>query len=177
MAGKTFDQIDWGTEDAKEFADYWQSLSDKGPVPRKSHFDPTKIVSLLPFIAIYDVVSPDEIVCRLAGTALVEHFGQEVTGRNLLDFYQPGIREETGRIMDEMTTEPCGIIVELVGTARSGRTASSLAIGFPLLDDDDQCNRLVFYSSRFEGSLPYNSREDAIQALNVGRSTTIDISA
>ena len=165
MASKKFDEIDWVTSDAEDFANYWRSIECDGMVPRRSRFDPSKISPLLPCIAMYEVKSPDEIIYRLAGTEIVERFGQEVTGKNFLDFWKGGERDETARVMNELVKRPCGLFTELFGKSESGKIAKSIAIGFPLLDDNDNCNRLVFYSSGFDPTDVRIPREDQIRSF------------
>ncbi|PHQ70142.1 MAG: hypothetical protein COB93_06290 [Sneathiella sp.] len=177
MSLKTFDQLDWITPEAEEFADYWRSLPRDGGVPNRSAFDPTKIVRLLPGIAMYEVQSGEEVISRLAGTELVEFFGQEITGKNLLDLWPDEFRDEASRSVTMMVTQPCGIIVILAGRTRSGKIARSAAVGFPLLDHDDICNRLIFFSSGFVEAEVRITREDQILSLSVERSTYIDISS
>lgn len=175
MSMKAFEEIDWITEESEEFAIYWRGLEREDLVPRRSSFDPTKIVSLLPSIHIYEVISEIEIVSRLAGTDLAEQMGAELTGRNLLDFYPEDTRAQAGQIMMELTRQPCGIITTLIGTTESGLTVRTVAVGFPLLDDCNACNRLVFYSSGYEENGARDARADQITQLGVERSTFIDV--
>ena len=175
MSMKTFEEIDWITEESKEFALYWRGLDREQLVPHRSKFDPTKIVSLLPGIQIYETISETEIISRLAGTNLAEQMGTELTGRNLLDFYPEDIRAEVGQIMVELTRRPCGIITTLKGTSESGQTVRTNSVGFPLLDDCGNCNRLVFYANGYEGNGARDARTDQIRYLSVERSTFIDI--
>jgi len=175
MSMKTFEEIDWITKESEEFALYWRGLDREQLVPRRSKFDPTEIVSLLPGIQIYETISETEIISRLAGTDLAEQIGTELTGRNLLDFYPLDTRAETGQVMMELTKRPCGIITTLNGTSESGQTAKTIAVGFPLLDDSDNCNRLVFYSIGYEGNGARDARTDQIRFIGVERSAFIDI--
>lgn len=64
------------------FYAYWCSRKNEGALPGRQHIDPTDIPALLPDIMILDYVE-GLYRCRLAGTRVVEHFGQEVTGRIL----------------------------------------------------------------------------------------------
>ncbi|USG60048.1 PAS domain-containing protein [Sneathiella marina] len=175
MSMKAFDEIDWITEESKQFALYWRGIGRDQLVPRRSNFDPTKIVSLLPGIQIYETISETEIISRLAGTYLVEQIGTELTGRNLLDFYPEETRAEAGQIMMELTRRPCGIITNLNGTAKSGQIVKTVAVGFPLLDECGNCNRLVFYTIVYEENGARDARTDQIEYLGVERSTFIDI--
>lgn len=175
MSMKAFEEIEWITEESKEFALYWRGIESESLVPRRSKLDPTKIVSLLPGIQIYEVLSETEIISRLAGTDLAAQMGTELTGRNLLDFYPENFRAEAGKVMMELTQRPCGIITIIAGTAQSGHKVKTISVGFPLLDDNDHCNRLIFYSSGHEGHGARDARTDQIQSIYVERSTLIDI--
>lgn len=176
MKLKKFDEIDWTTPDAEQFALYWRGLEPDADVPHRRSFDPMRISALLPFIAIYEVLSRDEIIYRLAGTAIVERFGKEVTGKNFLDFWEGEPRERTASSMYECVSRPCGIFSELSGTSESGGTESSVAVGFPLLDDSGACNRLVFYSTGFQMIRTRIPREDQIRTLSAARGAFIDLS-
>ncbi len=175
MSLKSFDQIDWITAEAKEFADYWRGLPRENAVPRRSSFDPTQIVAMLPGIAMYEVKSDQEVVSRLAGTELVEYFGQEITGTNMLELWASEVRGEASNNLVKMVEDPCGMIVKVIGHSHSGISVGSVAVGFPLLDESDVCNRLVFYSSGFDQMDTRISREDKIKHLTVARSTFISL--
>ncbi|WP_339632200.1 PAS domain-containing protein [uncultured Sneathiella sp.] len=169
MVYEKFDDIDWVTPDARQFAEYWRSLDRDHLVPHRSSFDPTKIHRLLHSIAIYEVVSKEEIIYRLAGTAIVDRIGMEVTGRNFLDFWEGAGREQAGAAMYECVTKPCGMFTSLTGKTHDGHIENSYAVGFPLLDDRGECNRLVFYSSEFQFSHERLTREDRIKTLTAAK--------
>jgi len=177
MPLKTFDEIDWMTPESEEFANYWRELPRSGGVPHRSAFDPTKIVRLLPGIAMYEIRSDKEVVSRLTGTELVEFFGHEITGTNMLDLWSDENRGEAAANLKRMVEEPCGMILLLGGLTLNGNTAMSTAVGFPLLDYNDACNRLVFFSSGFAQDNIRVAREDQIRSLMVERSAFIDISS
>jgi hypothetical protein len=67
------------------------------------------------------------------------------------------------------------MIVKVIGHSHSGISVGSVAVGFPLLDEADVCNRLVFYSSGFDQMDTRISREDKIKHLTVARSTFINL--
>ena len=170
MVYQKFDEIDWVTPDTKEFAYYWRSLDRDRVVPRHSSIDPTRITPLLPGIAIYEVRSRDEIVYRLAGTALVDHFGMEVTGKNFLDFWEGERREVVVDAIFDCISKPCGMFTKLQGISQKGRVETSVAVGFPLLDEDENCNRMVFYSTGFDRGSSRIPKEDQIKSLRADQS-------
>ncbi len=175
MVYEKFDDVDWVTPDAKEFAYYWRSLDRDRVVPRRDSFDPVRISPLLPGIAIYEVKSRDEIIYRLAGTALVDKFGMEVTGKNFLDFWEGEGREKAANAMYECVSRPCGMFSKLMGVSMNGRVETSVAVGFPLLDKNEVCNRLVFYSSGFDYENLRVPEEDQIQSLEAEQTIFIQL--
>ncbi|MBO0334458.1 PAS domain-containing protein [Sneathiella sp. CAU 1612] len=175
MDYEKFDDIDWVTPDAKEFAYYWRSLDRDRVVPRRSSFDPTRISPLLPGIAIYEVKSRDEIIYRLAGTAVVDHFGMEVTGMNFLDFWEGDRRQLAADSMFKCISTPCGMFTRLIGVSRNGRVETSVAVGFPLLDQEEVCNRLVFYSTGFNNAEYRAPGEDQIKTLRADQTVFIQL--
>ena len=175
MFYEKFDDVDWVTPDAKEFAYYWHSLDRDRVVPRRSSFDPTRISPLLSGIAIYEVKSRDEIIYRLAGTALVDRFGMEVTGKNFLDFWEGELREKAATAMHECVAKPCGMLSKLTGITEDGRVETSVAVGFPLLDENEACNRLVFYSTGFNTTDNRIPVEDRIRCLQAEKTVFIQL--
>jgi len=68
-----------------ELFDYWHSLSDSGDLPRRADFSPRDIPHLLPNICLLDMSpGPEVFRVRLAGTALREIYGREITSETLL---------------------------------------------------------------------------------------------
>ncbi|MCC3304798.1 PAS domain-containing protein [Sneathiella sp. HT1-7] len=175
MAYEKFDNIDWVTPDVKEFAYYWRSLDRDRVIPRRQSFDPGRISPLLHGIAIYEVRSRDEILYRLAGTKLVDRIGMEVTGKNFLDFFEGERRAKAADAMYECVSRPCGMFSRLTGVSYKGRVETSVAAGFPLLDQDDTCNRLVFYSSGFDEDSFRVPEEDRIKSLEAEQTIFIQL--
>ncbi len=63
-----------------ELFDYWMSLSKSGNLPAREDFSPADIPALLPNICLLDVrPAPEHFRVRLAGTALRDVYGREIT--------------------------------------------------------------------------------------------------
>src|SRR5208282_3181748 len=60
--------------------EYWRSKCGASNMPRRRDIDPTEISHLLPHIQISEIVGA-RIRYRLAGTAIVEAYGEELTGK------------------------------------------------------------------------------------------------
>lgn len=68
---------------------YWESKRAGRFAPPRSAIDPADIRRLLPIVVLLDVVgSPPRFRVRLAGTAVVQGYGREITGQYVdeLDF-------------------------------------------------------------------------------------------
>jgi hypothetical protein len=72
---------------------YWQEIRDGNSIPLKSDFNPMKIASILPEIAIMERIDDNKIIYRLAGTELVKRAGVNLTGTNILNNFPTGIRK------------------------------------------------------------------------------------
>jgi len=79
------------------FFNYWQSLRPAaGILPSRKDFDPFAIPKLLPGVWLLDIQrEPFRLRYRLAGTAVVEYIGLEVTGM-WLDEAHPDIASKPG---------------------------------------------------------------------------------
>ena len=69
--------------------DYWLSKAGKRALPARADIDPAELVPLLPTISLLDVISPGpQFRVRLAGTALRDAFGREMTGFRVRELYE-----------------------------------------------------------------------------------------
>ena len=64
------------------FARYWLSLDTIDLIPSRRQFAPEKLHSIMAHLVIHELVSPSFIKLRLVGTAVIDDYGQEITGRN-----------------------------------------------------------------------------------------------
>jgi hypothetical protein len=67
----------------RELYAYWDGKRSGRRMPRRSELDPIEIPQLLPNIMIVEVVDNERFRFRLVGTAIVQAFGQDSTGRFL----------------------------------------------------------------------------------------------
>ena len=67
-----------------ELLTYWERKRADRPMPRRADLDPAEIPSLLPHLRLTEVVEGGKrFRYRLVGTAIVEAYGNEHTGRHL----------------------------------------------------------------------------------------------
>ncbi|HEV2546137.1 MAG TPA: PAS domain-containing protein [Stellaceae bacterium] len=60
---------------------YWEERRGSRRMPARRDLDPTDLAAVLPHLQLIDVVPPDRLRYRLVGTALVDTFGHDYTGR------------------------------------------------------------------------------------------------
>jgi hypothetical protein len=100
--------------------DHWQALRGDRLRPRRSEIDPGALVPFLPNIGIFQVISPEVTLCRLAGTAFHRSLGFELTGRNVAELYGPTLYRTAGYRFQLLATQPCGAMFDLVLQFASG---------------------------------------------------------
>jgi len=61
--------------------DYWEAKRGARAMPRRCDIDPTEIPLLLPNLQITELLAGGRIRYRLAGTAIVNAYGAELTGK------------------------------------------------------------------------------------------------
>ena len=171
-----FDDIRWQVEEIEEFASYWRQLPRLKGVPLRSDFNPAEVSHILPDISIYEFDPAGEINIRLAGTRMVETFGQEITGNNFVDFWPSEYQDNVKETFKTMLTTPCGLLVKIIGITDSGKETSGYSVGFPLRDNNEECNLLIFYNCGDIFPDTQAPSKEKIQSLRVDHLVLIDLS-
>jgi hypothetical protein len=82
----TPETIEIRSKDLQALFEYWRRKRGHRPAPSRQDIQPVEIKSLLPRIFIVEIVgAPPRFRFRLAGTLIVDGFGEEITGRFLDD--------------------------------------------------------------------------------------------
>jgi hypothetical protein len=85
------------TKELQALFDYWQRKRNGRFAPARADVVPTEIRALLPRLFIVELVgSPPRFRFRLAGTLVVERFGEEITGRYLDELDLDALNREIG---------------------------------------------------------------------------------
>ena len=169
--------LEVGEERSRRFAAYWLSLARVDLIPRRSVFRPEEIPRILPHMVIHELVSPDLIRLRLAGSSVTEDYGQEIAGRNYLDFVEPERRAKASRAIHLICEQPVGMLVQLKSVTRGGRVMTRESIAFPMRGDDDAARFVYFCSSPARERAYLETESDELQVMNVMRRGYIDIGA
>ncbi|HXS39316.1 MAG TPA: PAS domain-containing protein [Stellaceae bacterium] len=123
---------------------YWQGKRGGRSMPRRSDIEPSEIVPLLPNLLIVEVLGGGKRQrYRLVGTAIVEAFGVEFTGKYLDQVFsgeQLRSHEENYRII---AREKCTLLLSRRYHSPSGGELVCHRLVMPLSEDDRTVNQLL----------------------------------
>lgn len=170
-----FDELAFKTHKSVEFLDYWDSLPKIDGIPSRRDFDPCEQGPVLSSYVIHDLIAPDFIRVRLAGTDIREQYGFETTGQNYLDFVDDWRREIASRSIFLICEHPCGLLASLRSETKSGRVMENESIGLPMRDNSGAA-RLVYYQSNMIDIEAFREpSEDEILKIDVVSERYFDI--
>ncbi|HVJ43805.1 MAG TPA: PAS domain-containing protein [Dongiaceae bacterium] len=160
------------------FAKYWGSLPKVGLLPDRQLFAPEDVRSILRNFVILEIVSPEEVRFRLAGTAEADRYGRDVTGLNYMDFVDPARRPKAHGAFQAMAATPCGMVATIQSKSSAGLDFINEAIGFPFSQGDGQTPLLYFQSNTLTDYSFHDAYEDRLaEHTRVTRRFFIDIGA
>lgn len=174
---ETLQDLDVTENRSRRFAEYWAGLPKVDLVPRRTSFRPEEVPRILPYVVIHELLSPELLRLRLVGSAVTAEYGQEVTGRNYLDFVDEARRPKASRAIHLICSHPAAMLVQLRVLSRSGRMMTRESIAFPMRDDDDVARLVYFCSSPARERDDTGPETDELQVMDVMRRTYIDIGA
>lgn len=160
-----------------EFAAYWDALPKVDHVPVKSSFRPDDIPQLLPYVIIHELINPELIQLRLAGTSVVGSYGHEITGKNYLDFVEESRRPKASKAIFLVCEQPCCMLVHLQSKTRKGYTLMRESIAFPMRDEDGVARFVYFCSSDVSRPELLSDEGDELEVMTVPDRTYFDIGA
>ena len=113
---------------------YWLRLKTQGnaPIPLKSDIRISGLGAILPNIVISERLGEDEVMIRLAGTAMEETIGRALTGVNLLDLTPPSQRQDIANVYGYLLAQPCGFFISESLRADGGKKYMLAALVLPL---------------------------------------------
>lgn len=164
-------------ERSRRFAEYWFGLPKVDLVPRRESFRPEEVPGLLSSIVIHELVAPEMVRLRLVGSAVNDDYGQDITGRNYLDFVEEKRRARASRALHLVCERPAGMLTHMRSVSRAGRVMIRESIAFPVRGDGDAVN-LVYSCSSTPSARDFGVVEPAdLQVTEVTGRIYIDIGA
>lgn len=123
------------TEACRFIVEYWRSLRGARLRPRNGEIDPAVLTRYLPHVALFEVRTPDNTYCRLAGTSVRLSLGLELTGKNVVHLYAPELHRAAGYRFWSMAMHPCGALFEMPLRFATGVDAPHEVVLLPLEPD------------------------------------------
>ncbi|HZB93679.1 MAG TPA: PAS domain-containing protein [Stellaceae bacterium] len=106
-------------------------------LPRRSMVELADIKELLGRVMLFELLGPDEIRVKVAGSQLRDHADFEATGRNLADLTPPEEWPIRRWRMNEAARLPCGAhMVNIDTQTRSGEGAAFETLTLPIEPDE-----------------------------------------
>ena len=121
---------------ARAYAEYWQALPKSAGVPMKRALDPGAMRRFIASFVIVERRSPQVFTIRLAGSAVRELSGVELTGTDALALRDGEQREKGTAAYEAQLATPCGAWGIVIGRSAAGFHVPSEVMVFPLRDDD-----------------------------------------
>jgi len=116
----------------RDFVAAWLRWRGPRQVPRRGDLDLVSIRRLMPMLLLVEVITPDEMRVRVAGTRLRDYLGVEITGANYIELAPPEGRAIRRHRTWHMATQPCGSRLIYRHRFASGRVLPSEAVSLPL---------------------------------------------
>ncbi len=121
---------------AEAYARYWCAMTKTDGVPLKRALDPGAMRTFVANFVIVERHDPRHFVVRLAGSAVRELSGVELTGTNALALRDGEQREQGRMAYNAQLDTPCGAWgVVISRTAAANRIPTEVMV-FPFRDDD-----------------------------------------
>ena len=170
-----FQHLDFEHERSLRFAEYWHGLPKQDLIPSKRDFDPCTQGPALATYVIHELVSPEMIRIRLAGTRLRQGFVFVRTGRNYLDFVEEKRRASASRAIFLVGEHPAGMLVRLAIRTQNGTLLLNETLALPMRDNDGVA-RLVYYQANDQPGSPLRDPQaDPLVEFTVRNRVFIDI--
>lgn len=159
----------------RRFADYWLSLPRRNLVPARADFDPSEVPELLPHMIMHELIDRRRSRLRLVGTALVERYGMDITGRDYLEFVPPERREIAMNGLLRAVEQPAGMRVLMNIRTSTGRACLAESFGLPLSQPEGRPPILLFHSIEIENYGHGIVDDGRLEHFGVSERTYIDI--
>ncbi|MGF1630936.1 MAG: PAS domain-containing protein [Kiloniellaceae bacterium] len=123
---------------------YWQELRIGRPCPSRTDIDPSKVVTVLPHIGLFDVEeSPRRYRIRLMGTQIVSWYGSDLSGSYLDEIDFGAGPSETFSILDQVVDRVVAGHMTGEYTKLDGRTIRYERLFMPLSSDGEKVDMVV----------------------------------
>ena len=147
----------------------WLEARRDGPIPLASDLGPMKMKDFLPYVGAFRQTDGGRRVITVHGTALVEQFGFDATGRTVEDVFPPDQRDEVRALHDYMFEHGClGHVMREVRN-RHGAAIAAEQLLLPLRNDAGTHDRYIWVAERTGKHPQMQSSSEPRDTILIGR--------
>ena len=128
---------------SKLLYDYWNSIRHDRIAPRRYEIEPMKIARILPETFILECSGFNGFQYRLAGTRLCEHFGYELRGMDILEFWSETDRSAIRSVLHRVVLDADVATITFEASAAADRSARFEMVILPLIHTGKTVNRMM----------------------------------
>jgi hypothetical protein len=147
--------------------EYWDSLRGTRPAPERADIDPGAIRSCLANIFILAVDPPSGHPFRIAGTALCDMFGAELTGRPFAELWPDVECAAISDLVQSVYQNASGVVTEVTGRNADAQPVDLEMILLPLGGGDSGSGR-VLGAVAVAAAMPYWLGMRRLRSLHLG---------
>jgi hypothetical protein len=119
-----------------EFLDAWLKWRGSRTLPQRSAMDLRDISGFINRVILFEIAGPDEVLVRVAGTAMRDLVGAEMTGKNFKQFSTAADWATRSYRFMAMASTPCGSCMTLRDLLPNGRAVVYEIVQLPIDADD-----------------------------------------
>jgi hypothetical protein len=128
------------------FADlwtFWKAARKNDNIPDHQDLDLTQLSSSLTDISVLDIVDASTMIYRLVGSDIVNRFGSELTGLNLIDFFSPLTKDHAASSFVSVVETPCAGFATTSLTFASGLVVPTTILCLPTFSKGNNLGRVI----------------------------------
>ncbi len=128
----------------RELYDYWNAKRLPGALPSRADIDPIQLRGLLRHVVLADVVDGGaRIRYRLVGTAMVERWGSDFTGKFADEIMQGSYRDFLVKLFRDAIKHRCAVFSRSRFRWDVGRSLDTSRLFLPLQGDDGEVEMIL----------------------------------
>ena len=126
------------TQNAVELFQYWNRLRGGAQAPARTKIEPSDIRNVLASTFILETTGDsDDLLFRLAGTAICNLLGNQLRGTSIRNLFQDKHKPVVSRLMRTCYNTGSVLLLGFDGTTRSGRSTIIEILMLPLQDENN----------------------------------------
>ncbi len=137
---------DWSS-DVQAFIDHWHGLREDAQLPTSETFLDSFSPAHISRCYIAEFVD-DGAVVRFHGTALVEHWGIDLTGHDMHGDRPASFKSQSMETLRTCVSHPCGYVTRVVYSTSKGRKIQSEILQLPLAVKAGRAHRFVCHATQ-----------------------------